>query len=280
MDVQPDRIKNEEKSTIGEVLRAILFTITIYLLMGIMGLIALPSAIFSRSAALGWCKRYCRVTLWLFWRICGTRNEIRGEVPQDHCIVAAKHQSFLDVLMLMLALPQPRFVMKRELLFVPVVGYFARRIGCVAIDRRAGGEAVRDMLAGLRDHGGEGGKSGKGGSEQSAGGQVVIFPQGTRVTPGQSAPYRGGVVKLYTSFDLPITLASANTGWFWPRRGFGHKPGLAVVEFLERIPAGAPTADLLQRIERGIEASSDKLAREAATSIIAARSTGSTPSRR
>lgn len=249
------------KSTQGEVLRAIAFTIIIYLIMGAMGLIALPSAIISRRAALGWCKRYCRVTLFLFRHICGTRYEIRGEVPHDDCIVAAKHQSFLDVIMLTLALPQPRFVMKRELLFIPVFGYFARRIGCVAIDRRAGGEAVRSMLAGLQDQPGEGG-------------QVVIFPQGTRVAPGASAPYRGGVVKLYTSFDLPITLASANTGWFWPRRGFGHKPGLAVVEFLDRIPVGRTTTGLLQQIESEIEASSDSLAREAAAARPPAESGG------
>ena len=244
-------------STPQEVLRAIVFTIIIYAIMGMMGLIALPSAIVSRHAALRWCKRYCRVTLWLFRRICGTRHEIRGEVPRDHCIVAAKHQSFLDVIMLTLALPQPRFVMKRELLFIPVFGYFARRIGCVATDRRAGGEAVRDMLAGLHDHAGEGG-------------QVVIFPQGTRVAPGASVPYRGGVVKLYTSFDLPITLASANTGWFWPWRGFGHKPGLAVVEFLDRIPAGLAASGLLQQIESAIEAGSDSLAREAACGSMSA----------
>lgn len=245
-------------STPLQVARAVLFTIIIYLIMGLMGLIALPSAIISRRAALFWCKLYCRVTLWLLWRICGTRHEIRGEAPHDHCIVAAKHQSFLDVLMLTLALPRPRFVMKRELLFIPVFGYFARRIGCVAIDRGAGGEAVRSMLSGLREQG-------------DAGGQIVIFPQGTRTAPGQSAPYRGGVVKLYTSFDLPITMAGANTGWFWPRRGFGHKPGLAIVEFLGRIPAGQPASDLLQKIEAEIEASSDNLAREAAESTLQAR---------
>lgn len=231
--------------------RAVLFTLIIYLIMGVMGLIALPSAILSRRSALRWCKRYCRVTLWLLWRICGARREIRGEVPTDHCIIAAKHQSFLDVLMLTLALPRPRFVMKRELLFVPVFGYFARRIGCVAIDRGAGGEAVRDMLSGLDKQPGEGG-------------QIVIFPQGTRVAPGQSAPYRGGVIKLYTGFDLPISMASANTGWFWPRRGFGHRPGVAVVEFLGRIPAGLSSKGLLQRLEAEIEASSESLAREAA----------------
>src|SRR5699024_4699045 len=148
----------------------------------------------------------------------GTRHEIRGHVPDGPCIVASKHQSFLDVMMLTLALPQPRFVMKRELLWLPVFGYFARRIGCVAINRKARGEAVRGMIEGV-------------GQLAHEGGQIVIFPQGTRVAPGHGVPYRGGVLKLYATFGQPIVCAAANTGWFWPRSGTRRTPGTAVVEF-------------------------------------------------
>ena len=234
------------------------FVAIMYLLMLGMGLVALPSAVVSRRAALGWCKRYCRWTLWLLERMCGTRYEIRGPVPDSHCIVASKHQSFLDVILLTLALPQPRFVMKRELLWVPILGYFARRIGCVAIDRKARGEAVRGMVKGVRELAHEGG-------------QVIIFPQGTRVSPGLRTPYRGGVLKLYAAFDLPIVPAAANTGWFWPRTGTRRTPGTAVVEFLGTIPPGLPPDGLLRRIEDGIEAASDRLADAAAAEIAAGR---------
>lgn len=242
----------------GQAVRSVAFVVIIYLLMGIMGLVALPSAIFSRQAALGWCKRYCRWTLWLLGKMCGTRCEIRGPVPTGVCIVASKHQSFLDVMMLTLALPQPRFVMKRELLWIPVFGYFARRIGCVAIDRSARGEATRTMLSGVR-------------ALSDRGGQVVIFPQGTRVAPGAEVPYRGGVLKLRAAFGLPVVLAAANTGWFWPRKGLWRTPGTAVVEFLDTIAPDAPAEGLLSRIEAGIEAASDALTNEAAVGTAAAR---------
>lgn len=240
----------------GQAVRSVIFVALMYLLLLLMGLVALPSAVISRRAALGWCKRYCRWTLWLLRRLCGTRHEIRGRVPDRPCIVASKHQSFLDVILLTHALPQPRFVMKRSLLWVPILGYFARRIGCVAIDRKARGEAVRGMVQGVAELAHEGG-------------QVIIFPQGTRVAPGLRVPYRGGVLKLYGSFGMPIALAAANTGWFWPRTGTRRTPGTAVIEFLGTIPPGQPTADLLGRIEAEIEEGSERLAREAAAEIAA-----------
>jgi 1-acyl-sn-glycerol-3-phosphate acyltransferase len=238
----------------GQAVRSVTFVAIMYALMLGMGLVALPFAMASRRAALDWCKRYCRWTLWLAEAMCGTRHEIRGPVPRGPCIVAAKHQSFLDVILLTLALPRPRFVMKRELLWTPVVGYFARRIGCIAIDRSARGEAVRTMVSGVRELAHEGG-------------QVIIFPQGTRVAPGLRMPYRGGVLKLYAAFGLPIALAAANTGWYWPRTGTRRTPGTAAIEFLGTIEPGLPVDGLLERIEREIEDGSERLAREAAAEI-------------
>lgn len=238
----------------GEAVRAVLFIGIMYSLLPVVGLVGLPSAILSRRGALGSVHRYCRWVLWLLRALCGTRTEIRGKLPSGPCIVAAKHQSFLDVLMLSRDLPAPRFIMKRSLLWAPVVGYFARRIGCVAIDRQAGGEAVRSMISGLREDG-------------PASGQIIIFPQGTRVAPGRHVTYRGGVAKLYAAFDLPVVPAAANTGWFWPRRGMRRTPGTAVVEFLEPIRPGLTSAELMAAVEKSIEEGSDRLAAEAAAEI-------------
>lgn len=250
----------EGHGSAGRAVRSVGFVVLIYLLMGVMGLLALPAAAVSRRAALWACKTYCRWVMWLLRVMCGTRIEVRGPVPREACIVACKHQSFLDVMMLTLALPRPRFVMKRELLWVPVLGFFARRIGCVAIDRKARGEAVRGMLAGV-------------GALAAEGGQVIIFPQGTRVAPGARMPYRGGVLRLYDAFGLPVALAAANTGWFWPRSGTRRSPGTAVVEFLGVVGPGLPTEGLLSRMEAEIEAGSDRLAAEAAAGF-AARARG------
>ena len=238
----------------GEAVRAITFIVAMYALLLGMGLVSLPSSALSRRAALGWAKRYCRWVRWMLGAICRIRSEVRGPVPDFPCIVASKHQSFLDVLMLIEALPAPRFVMKRSLLWVPVIGFFARRLGCIAIDRSARGEAVRVMVAGV-------------GAWAGDRGQIVIFPQGTRVAPGAEVPFRGGVLKLYAAFDLPVVIAAVNTGWFWPRIGTRRTPGTAVVEFLETIPTGEPVKTLLPRIETVMETASDRLARQAAAEI-------------
>jgi 1-acyl-sn-glycerol-3-phosphate acyltransferase len=234
--------------------RAVTFVVLMYALLLGMGLAALPGSTLSRQAALGWAKRYCRWVRRMLGAICRIRCEVRGPVPDFPCIVAAKHQSFLDVLMLIEALPRPRFVMKRSLLWVPVIGFFARRLGCVAIDRSAGGDAVRVMIAGV-------------GAWAGDRGQIVIFPQGTRVAPGAQVPFRGGVLKLYRAFELPVVTAAANTGWFWPRVGTRRTPGTAVVEFVETIPPGEPTDGLLPRIEASVEGGSDRLAAQAAAEI-------------
>lgn len=256
MDV-PARPPQGHRSA-GEAVRAVTFIIAMYALLLGMGLISLPTATFSRRAALGWAKRYCRSVRWLLRTICRIRCEVRGTVPDFPCIVAAKHQSFLDVLMLIEALPAPRFVMKRSLLWVPVIGFYARRLGCVAIDRDARGEAVRVMIAGVGGWAGDRG-------------QIVIFPQGTRVAPGAQVPFRGGVLKLYSIFKLPVVVAAVNTGWFWPRIGTRRTPGTAVVEFLETIPTGQANGTVLRRIETAIEAGSDRLARQAAAEIAVGR---------
>jgi 1-acyl-sn-glycerol-3-phosphate acyltransferase len=244
----------EGNRSAAEAARAVTFIVAMYALLLGMGLVSLPTATFSRRAALGWAKRYCRSVRWLLRVLCRIRCEVRGPVPDFPCIVAAKHQSFLDVLMLIEALPVPRFVMKRSLLWVPVIGFYARRLGCVAIDRAAGAEAVRAMIAGV---GGWAGDLG----------QVVIFPQGTRVAPGARVPFRGGVLKLHAAFELPVVVAAVNTGWFWPRIGTRRTPGTAVVEFLETIPTGQRSQALMSRIETAIEEGSDRLARQAAAEI-------------
>jgi 1-acyl-sn-glycerol-3-phosphate acyltransferase len=225
-------------------LRGAAFVLLAYALMGAMGVIGAPVVLWSERLSRAWMKLYIRVAFAMLRAICGLRVEIRGPVPQGDVIVAAKHQSLLDVLALYLALPEPRFVMKRELLLAPVFGLYARRAGCVPIDRSGGQGAVRAMIEAFR------GRSG----------QLVIYPQGTRVAPGARAPYRRGAVALHQALGLPVVLVATNGGLYWPRRGIARYPGRAVIEVLGTLPAGLPEGEFAARIERGIEAGSDRLA--------------------
>lgn len=221
------------------VLRALVFDAVLYGLMGVMGLAVAPVAAVSRRAARWGIRLYCRIVLAALAAICGLRVEIRGEVPQGRALVVAKHQSFLDVLALTATLPEPRFVMKAELLRMPVFGWYARRLGCIPIVRERGPMALRGLLA-------EVGATG-------IDGQLVIYPEGTRVAPGQKLRYRPGAAALYGRFGLRAVPVATNAGLFWPRRSLRRRPGRAVIAFLDPIPPGLPAERFMAEIETRIE---------------------------
>ncbi|MEM6677494.1 MAG: lysophospholipid acyltransferase family protein, partial [Pseudomonadota bacterium] len=156
--------------------RSAAFTAATFLLMGIMGVIGLPLLV-SRRATHEWMRLYARSVLILARRMTGIDVALRGPLPSEAVVVAAKHQSLLDVYILFVHLPRARFVMKRELLWMPVFGLYTWRIGTVTVVRGRRGEAGR-MLERI-DAG-------------DPGGQVVVYPQGTRVSPDAEAPYRRG----------------------------------------------------------------------------------------
>ena len=230
-------------------LRGLIFIAGMYGLLLVMGLLCLIPSLISRKGSIVFIHAYCQAVLWMLRVIVGTRVEYRGEIPQGPCIVASKHQSFLDIIALTRVLPRPAFVMKKSIRYVPVLGAYAERLGSIPIDRSAGKEALATLL--------------KGAMEQARGRQIIIYPQGTRVRPGVDAPYRHGVVRLYEATAAPMVLVALNTGWFWPRTGIRRTPGTVVVEFLGEIPAGRGTEGLLDEVAARIEAGSDRLAREA-----------------
>ena len=227
--------------------------VAVFGLMGAMGVLGAPVVLWRRHWTIAWMKLYVRWTLALTRSLCGIRVEVRGEVPTGAVIIASKHQSLLDVLILFGVLPEPHFVMKRELIWTPVFGLYALRAGCIWIARGKRGQSEK-MLERLNRR-----WRGKG--------QIVIYPQGTRVRPGEYRPYRRGAVRLYETFELPMVLAATNAGWFWPRRGLLRRPGTAVVEFLETLPPGLPRDEVMARMEEVIEAASDRLGEEAAREL-------------
>lgn len=226
-------------------LRGGLFVVLAYGLMGTMGLVLLIPTLIWPGVARWSVQTYIRIALVLLRILCGTRYEIRGTPPTGPCIVAAKHQSFLDIWLLTVTLPQPRFVMKRSLLYMPILGIFARRMGCIAIDRDARGAAMRSMERAVLDG--------------STDGQVVIYPQGTRVGPGEIESYKPGVLRLYQRLDQPLELAATNAGCFWPKSGLWRAPGTVVLEFLGTIEPGRDRKEVATEIETRIEAASDRL---------------------
>ncbi len=231
-------------------LRSLFFVGQIYLMMPLIGLAFAPWAIFSKTGARVCCKTYSR---WVFWTarwMVGIKCEVRGTPPEGEVLIAAKHQSFLDIMMIFTALPTAKFIMKKEILRTPVIGQYAKLLDCVAVDRGKRGAAidkmVKDVASGAQDAG-----------------QLIIYSQGTRVAPGVKADYKVGTGVLYEQLQQTCVPVATNVGVMWPRKGIIRRPGTAVVEFMEPIAPGVERKVFMAELEQRVEARSNELMREA-----------------
>ena len=231
-------------------LLSLLFIAQMYLAMALIALAFAIPAILSRDMAFAGVHAYCNWVRWTARLLVGLRSEIRGPVPQGEVLIAAKHQSFFDIILLCSVLPRPKFIMKRELIWAPILGQYALRIGCIPVDRGKRGAAITKMIA----------DAAKGATQP---GQLVIYPQGTRVPPGEVKPYKVGTGLLYDQLRQTCIPAATNVGVFWPKHNLMRYPGLAVVEFLPEIAPGLTVPDFMREVEAVVEDASHRLMRDA-----------------
>ena len=231
-------------------IRSLIFNLVIYGGMLVLGILFFPFALFSREWAFRACFTWCRLARWSARWILGLKTEVRGTPPKGGVMVAAKHQSFLDIILIFGAMDRPRFIMKRELIYAPFLGVYALRIGSIPVNRGKRGAAIKKMKEVLT-------------KSLAEPGQLIIYPQGTRVAPGVSKPYKVGTGVTYEALAQTCVPVAVNCGYFWPRRGILKKPGTAVVEFLEPIEAGLPVKAFMERLEIVVEENSDRLLEEA-----------------
>lgn len=231
-------------------LRSLLFVGQMYLMMAVLAVYFTPWAIVDRRGASAGIRSYCRYVRWSAAWMIGLKSEIRGVVPDGEVLIASKHQSFFDIILICSVCPRPKFIMKAGLKRAPILGWYAQRIGCVAVERGKRREAMRQMMQGVEDG-------------RTEPGQLIIYPQGTRVAPGAHLPYKVGVAVLYEETGQACVPAATNVGVFWPRTGIARKPGLAVVEFLPEVAPGLSNEAFMAEIETRIESASDRLMAEA-----------------
>jgi len=231
-------------------LRSLIFIAQMYLAMAVLALALTPFVLIRRDLAFTAVHIYCRWVRWSARWIIGLKSEVRGPVPGDEVLIASKHQSFFDILILISETPRPKFIMKKQLLHAPILGWYAIQIGCVPVDRGKRGAAITKMVSDVK-------------AGRARPGQLIIYPQGTRVAPGAARAYKIGTGVLYDQLGQDCVPAATNVGVFWPRRGIFRKPGLAVVEFLPRIAAGLPQAAFMDQLEEVVETASDRLMAEA-----------------
>ena len=240
-------------------LRALAFNLAFFSLTALLGVLGLPMLLMPRRQVMRFGRFWAQCVLALLKAIVGLDGKVRGleHLPPGASIIAMKHQSAWDTLILPVVLGDPAVVLKRELLLVPFYGWYAARAGSIAIDRKGGAAALRHMVADAR-------------RAASLGRPVVIFPEGTRTAPGQRLAYQPGVAALYQALHVPVVPAAVNSGLFWGRRSFVKRRGQITLEFLPPIMPGLPRRELMAQLETRIEEATAALESEAAAGYRAA----------
>ncbi len=234
------------------VVRSLLFNRLFYINLVVFLVVGSPLFFAPRLWAIAALKLWATSSLWLLRIVCGTHMEVRGRehIPQGAALVAGKHQSLWETFAILPLLDDPCMVLKRELTYIPMFGWFALKFRMIAVERSAGPSAIRNMVKRAK-------------REVEAGRQIVIMPEGTRKAPDAAPDYKPGAAALYAMLNVPCVPFGLNAGLFWPRRQFRRFPGTIVIEFLPAIPAGLKRADFQRQLELAIETSTASLVAEA-----------------
>ncbi len=236
-------------------LRSLLFAVAFYLATALFMLLGAWLFVAPRSWAMAGLQLHGRFCIWLLKVICGTGLEVRGreKIPPGACLVVAKHQSAWDTFALVPLFADPAIVLKDELKWIPLYGWFCLKFEHILVRRDRAAVALKQLIADAKAKAGQGR-------------QIFIFPEGTRRSPGAPPDYKPGYVALYENLQLPCVPLALNSGLYWPRRSFRRYSGTIVVEILDVIPPGLPRKEFRRRLEANIEFASARLIEEAAAS--------------
>jgi len=233
-------------------IRSILFNVLFYLNTLVYLIVALPTFFMPYRAIIAVARSWGRTNLMLLRVVAGIDYEIRGreKIPSGPLIVAAKHQSAWETFALLPLFDNPTFIMKRELQWIPIFGWFTIKGRMVPIDRSRGSAALMEMTERARQ-------------ELADNRQLIIFPEGTRRPAGAEPRYKYGVALLYAGEGVPCVPIALNSGLFWPRRSIRRFPGTIVAEVLDPIPPGLAKDEFLARLQDEIEPATARLIAEA-----------------
>jgi len=177
---------------------------------------------------------------WLVRHVLGIRFEWDGEIPDGPFLIAVKHQAMVETIEALRFARTPVVVMKHELTSMPLFGWVTLRYGSIGVQREAGAQALREMMA-------------RGKQAVAEGRPVVIFPEGTRVPFGERPPLRPGFAGLYRALGLPVVPVAHDSGRLWSR-GLTKRPGTIHFKVGETIPPGLKRDDVEARVHQAINA--------------------------
>jgi 1-acyl-sn-glycerol-3-phosphate acyltransferase len=233
-------------------LRSLVFNALFYLVLAVYLVVAIPTLVMPRRVIIALARHWARVNLALLRLICRITVDWRGleKIPPGAILVAAKHQSAWETFALLTLFDDPTFILKRELLWLPFYGWYARHAGMVPVERGGGKPALVAMAQRAR-------------AALADGRQIVVFPEGTRRRPGAEPRYKFGIAHLYGECGAPCVPIALNSGLFWPRRRFMRYPGTVAVEILDPIAPGLAVDEFFPRLQRELEDATARLIAEA-----------------
>jgi len=196
-------------------------------------------------------NRWVRFNMWWLERTCKLTYEVQGKehLPASNAIAMVKHQSTWETLALQVIFPFQTWISKRELLWVPFFGWALAALEPIALDRKAGRQALGQLVR-------------EGTKRLQQGRWVIIFPEGTRVAPGRSRQYHPGGAMLAAKSGYPVVPVAHNAGEFWPRRSFLKYPGTIRVEIGPAIETkGRNARQINADVEKWIESTMAKISK-------------------
>ena len=246
--------QDDESGEDGVSIRALSLMIALYVSLIAWMLAGLIVLVLPRSFVTELARAWSRFYLWLCRVVGGIKVEFRGldNIPEGPLLIAAKHQSIWETFALLSLFKDPCFILKRELVFIPVFGWFIGKMRNVAIDRKSGSRALLKIVkAAHKEIRADGGR------------QILIFPEGTRRPPGAPPAYRFGIAQIYSGLNVPCLPIALNSGVYWPRRSLKLRQGTIIVDILPVIEPGSERQAFFTLRQEKIEEASDRLLAEA-----------------
>jgi len=234
------------------VLRSTLFQILFYGITLVMMIVLSPVMLLPRRWGWWIVPMWSRTLLGLMRYVAGLKVEWRGleNIPKGGCIVAMKHQSAWETVTLIPYFSSPTFILKRELRWIPIFGWYTAKFRQIPINRGKRSEALAAMMVSAQE-------------AIAEGRQIMIYPEGTRRPAGAEPSYKFGIAHLYRDLECPVLPVAHNAGLYWPRSSWLVYPGTVIVEFLPPIQPGMRMNDFHKHMMDGIETASDRLIEEA-----------------
>lgn len=235
-------------------IRSVFFNALFYVSIILYMTLGLPVLLLPQRYIMVFVRTWSRYFVWLTATFAGIRMEVRGRenIKPGPLLIAAKHQSLWETMALLQFFDDPCFILKRELTYLPLFGWYLLRTGQIPVDRKGGARVRIELLKRTRNV-----------ILATPGRQLIMFPEGTRRPVGAPPAYRSGIAHVYHALGVPVTPVAMNSGVFWPRRSLKLRPGTIVIEFLPEIAPGLTREAFLTTLQDTIETASNRLVAEA-----------------